>query len=725
METGNVVCVDRATGRPRPQQFARPRASSGPGASTQRFARLALSDDGRFVAAASAEGPLACVWEAASGRLLHTIRGHRDPHPITAIGFSSDSTHVLTAAEDGSARLWPLGGAEEFGSVQAAAAWTLTEPGSAEPVALTAAAVAPGRPFTVVAGGIAGQVVLWREGGLPPQELGRMDYAILATAITPDGRWLAATGADKSVWIWDLAARPVPRRVRLEPTPQHTEQAGALLAWPGSRLFASGSDDTTIRFWSLPECSLLGTLSAEQGTTDWVAYTPDGLFDSSIGGERQVAWRDQHGPLELEQVYDQFHVDKLAGQLRRGLRPAAPPHPGKPPPRLAIERPAAFDQAGPEATLTIALGEPGLANVRLYQNGVPVKGDPDFQRRADQQRLRARVRLRRGLNRFYAMAGRADPTAVEGRSEVIEIRSNAADPPGRLHVLALGVSGYKQPGHALQYAGADARSLAGFLQQSGARGRAPGVVIALADDEVTEVRVDEAFARIRDEVRDRPEDTVVVFLAGHADVLNKRFVLLLDGFRFLPPGTGARGAFDPDTVLPYAALYRNLARLGALQRLVVIDACQAEAIADDPGVRKIQELIDVGSQRARTSYLLAARRGEPAGESSVLEHGLLTYALLKGMGDTQLNPVSGPSALGGRDNADRNLDRVVTTDELGAFVALALPALAARLPALLERTGADGAVHPLRREDRPEPAPRLQASDVSFSLIALPSPDVP
>ena len=41
---------------------------------------------------------------------------------------------------------------------------------------------------------------------------------------------------------------------------------------------------------------------------------------------------------------------------------------------------------------------------------------------------------------------------------------------------------------------------------------------------------------------------------------------------------------------------------------------QAEAINDDPGVRMIQERIDGGSQRARTAYLLAARRGEPAGE---------------------------------------------------------------------------------------------------------------
>ena len=66
-------------------------------------------------------------------------------------------------------------------------------------------------------------------------------------------------------------------------------------------------------------------------------------------------------------------------------------------------------------------------------------------------------------------------------------------------------------------------------------------------------------------------------------------------------GQRLRRAIKPDSILPYATLYRNIVRLGALQRLVVIDACQAEAIGDDPAVRKIQERIDYGAQHARTA----------------------------------------------------------------------------------------------------------------------------
>ena len=41
--------------------------------------------------------------------------------------------------------------------------------------------------------------------------------------------------------------------------------------------------------------------------------------------------------------------------------------------------------------------------------------------------------------------------------------------------------------------------------------------------------------------------------------------------------------------------------------------------------------MESASRRARTSYLLAARRGEPAPEVIPLKHGLFTYALLRGM----------------------------------------------------------------------------------------------
>ena len=336
---------------------------------------------------------------------------------------------------------------------------------------------------------------------------------------TPDGRWLAAAGADKSVWLWETS-RPR-QRIRLTPTPQHHEQVNALVAWPNNKLIASGSDDTTVRLWGLAEQSLLGTLSAEGGTSDWVAYTPDGLFDSSLGGETQVTWLDNREVMPLEQFYDSSHDFKLTDELRKGRRPQAPAPPREAPPRLSIDAPPRVVETERTASLTISLAESDLQNLRLYQNGVPVRNDADFALKPGQKRFTAEVRLRSGVNRFHVMAGRPGSTDVEGRSEVVEIRYDGPDTPGQLHVLAMGVSKYDEPAQASSSPTDDAENLSDFLHRNGVREEGtPGLRIVLTNEDVTEAKVDEAFIQIRDRVKERPEDTVVVFLAGHADTFN-------------------------------------------------------------------------------------------------------------------------------------------------------------------------------------------------------------
>jgi len=153
---------------------------------------------------------------------------------------------------------------------------------------------------------------------------------------------------------------------------------------------------------------------------------------------------------------------------------------------------------------------------------------------------------------------------------------------------------------------------------------------------------------------------------------------------------------------------------------VIVDACQAEAINDDAGVRRIQELMDSGSQRARTAYLMAARRGEPAHETAALAHGLMTYALLKGMGDTDLESPPALAAILDIPNADRDADGVVTTDELRWYSSRLVPRLASNFPLLVQRVGAGGKREEVRPGANLGQKPRIQATPASFPLIEIP-----
>jgi hypothetical protein len=307
--------------------------------------------------------------------------------------------------------------------------------------------------------------------------------------------------------------------------------------------------------------------------------------------------------------------------------------------------------------------------------------------------------------------------------------------PGRLHVLALGVGNYER--EALNFAKRDAERLSEVLHLRGlVRGQGRGTSVLLTDDQVTARNVSRAFAEIGREVKGHPEDTVVLFLAGHTGVFeSERFCLLLSKYPFpreapltvaarsLNPPIAPGAKLTPDDLLPYSTLAVQLMRLDALNRLVIVDACQAEAILSDPQVDAIRKWMEIGSRKARTSYLMAARRGEPALEVEPLGHGLFTYTLLRGM--REIPPREEPPEITGlrlRPDADYDGDEVVTTAELDRYVKETLPPIAELFPTLVvKRTAVSQKAGdpPPPAADRFDQSLRLQAAPTSIPLIRL------
>ncbi len=320
-----------------------------------------------------------------------------------------------------------------------------------------------------------------------------------------------------------------------------------------------------------------------------------------------------------------------------------------------------------------------------------------------------------------------------GRSNELELVYNG-ETPGRTHVLALGVSQYKS--QALRYAHTDADAIASFLKQNGSAGAAGAESIVLVDQQVTREAVDQAFEKLRSQVR--PEDTVVVFLAGHTTIRRGLFCLLLPTAE-MPAGTEivalrvlvgepAREALvsspiDDPSLLPYSTIPRHLSMVAALRRLVIIDACEAEAIFDDRGVRALARRESLrqaegNAQRYRTSYILATRRGEREPEPTELEHGLLSYVLLRGMGATNLRRPKGLEIFETYPTADLDNDQWIETRELQKYAQLTLPVLAERFAGQPRRGGDDLKDRP--NEANTKAATSLEDPSASFPLIKAP-----
>ena len=722
-KSGGLVLVDPATTLRKPIGFLRPRNHGGQ-VIASGFGPVAISPDGKRVAVGSREGSLACLWPIGGGEPLLTVVDHEQP--VTAVAFSPDSAWWVTGSLDGTAKVRRI---DEVNPVWTLRAAPLDED-DADP-AVTAAIFAPRpRDSRVVTGHRDGRVISWdssAEHGWKPTVLGRLDGPVASIAVAPDGTRLVAAGWDKTARLWTLEKQALPIAPPVRLTPQHTERVNAVVFWPDGRLIATASDDTTVRFWKSDGSTLVGTVatSADDGT--WVAYDPEGRFDSAPGGEAQVSFLQRHRVLSLDQFDADSRVFGLAATWCDGKAVGAKsPFFTKLPAGLAIDLPTRV-AAGDEVDLRVHLGDASASNLRLYQNDAPVRDADDFRPTDDPAVKRVRVRLGVGENRFVAMAARPEPGSIYGRSNVIVVRGPSADqvPRGVIHVLSLGISKYDH--NALQYADSDAKALADFLAKNGfSADRRVGVTKLLPNEKVRPEAVEMALREIRD--RAGPEDTIVVFLAGHTDVRrDDRFCLLLDNFPFAP-GALAPGQRGPiatrdniddknlaGTILPYTAIYRMLARMNAKNRLVVIDACQAAAIFDDPAVERIRRKVDDGAHQARTSYLLAARKGELAGESTVLKHGLMTYLILLGMGAPDLETAPG----GPLGNADADRDGVITTEELRQYLDVNLPVLSDRVSVGLPRANPRSGGPPQRAPTDPAQA---QGGTATFPVTRLPRP---
>jgi hypothetical protein len=514
----------------------------------------------------------------------------------------------------------------------------------------------------------------------------------------------------------------------------------------------SGSDDTTVKFWDLDKRTLLGTFRAATTTAeparpakpstvralDWVLYTPDGHFDATQSGRELVRFRQEDTAHSMEQFDStKLYTFELSELFRSGR--LAEPTRLQPPPPVAIDSPQRADPAQPETRLTISLGSPDLKDVRLYHNGIPIPSGQEDTQPPFPEQFTVQVRLLPGTNRFYAMASRDG--AFDSRSSEIEIPYEGPLEPGRLHIIALGVGNYER--EKLQFAKRDAERLGEVLHARGlTRDQERGKSILLTDNQVNARNIANAFTELSREVRGRPQDTVVLFLAGHTGVFdNQRFCLLLPKYPFpadAPLMVAARGTnppiaqgakVAPEDFFPYSTLAVNLMRLDALNRLVIVDACQAETILVDPQVAAIQKWMEIGSRKARTSYLMAARRGEPALEIEPLGHGLFTYTLLRGMGE--VSPADEPQIVTDlklRRDADYDRDGIITTAELDLYVKEVMPPIAAVFPEMIARGSATINASPslargpadtaLARSNLNQSL-RLQTSPVSFPLIHM------
>jgi WD40 repeat protein len=214
LETGQIHVVDIPTGkelRSLKHPHLRPWQHTAFGAVGTS---VLLSPDGKTLAAPTKYGLL--LWDLVTGKELYPTGGH--VAPVRSVAFDPVAKRLVSAAADGSLRVWELPSGKEDRRFLSFAKVGEDEAGPGIHTGSAHARFSPdGKAVLAAAGNLPLQ--FWDVGTARPRRQFGDGKVIYPAALSPDGRLLAGAGPDGLVPLWDPRTGKQVRRLVWQKAP--------------------------------------------------------------------------------------------------------------------------------------------------------------------------------------------------------------------------------------------------------------------------------------------------------------------------------------------------------------------------------------------------------------------------------------------------------------------------------------------------------------------------
>ena len=557
------------------------------------------------------------------------------------VNFSAARTTVQLSAEGGVVA-YPLAAA---GSVRHSFAVL----GSGDQVTATAPSV-PVFPPRLTAPGV---VIAGWENGYAPTLNGKApeldDYEIARSyAIAPDAKSVLF-GTEWAVRRLDLNAKEV------------WSQNLPAVAWSvnisqNGQMAIAALSDGTIRWYRWRDGKEIVSYFPHGNGVDWMAWTPDGYYTSSVNGDNYVGWHLNRGKDLAPDFYRAVQFDRILYRpdvVNESFRLALA-SPGAPsaspladasftidklrqiaPPRLKLLPPAlrGLAEGRPQATLRIEGERNALAikDYAVFVNGVPVTpsrerglsgGDVDRFSRTIEIDLQAQT----NDIRVEAFNGVSMGTAEAWIGLPLEVAPSKVE--GNLYVLAIGVNAFPNLPVSLNlaYAAQDAQGMAGALERRGAGHYTKTFVKLLSDESADKPTRESILAALEFVQHGGANDTVVVFLASHGitDPAGNYYFVPRDVERrdIIAAQRGQGG----ESLVSWTAFFEAL-RGAAGRRLLIVDTCHAGSAEGSFDAHSLMKR----SASSLFPLIVASKGEEKSQEYAAGQHGLFTYALMNAL----------------------------------------------------------------------------------------------
>ena len=192
---------------------------------------------------------------------------------VQELMFTNDSRYLVSASDDKTVRVWDLDTGRTVRTIRG-------QIGGRSVGKIYCAALSPDNKLLATGGWMTGgeesghhvRLHDFRTGEIVALLYGN-NNVVHTVAFSPDGRYLATGGHDKTVRIFNIREK---RQVAV--MEGHTAPVYKVVFSPDGARLVSASDDSDVRMWSVPDGRLLAHMQGHQNVTRAVAWSPDGRY---------------------------------------------------------------------------------------------------------------------------------------------------------------------------------------------------------------------------------------------------------------------------------------------------------------------------------------------------------------------------------------------------------------------------------------------------------------
>jgi WD40 repeat protein len=598
-----------------------------------------FSHDGKLVLTASWD-KTARIYEVSTGKELQVLSGHKES--VNSAVFSPDGKLALTAGWDNTARIYEVSTGKEL------------QVFSEHSHRVNSAVFSPDGKLVLTAGNNTARIYEV-SSGKELQVLSGHKGSINTAVFSHDGK-LVLTAGNNTARIYEVSSGK-----ELQVFSGHTDWVTSAVFSPdGKRVLTTSKDHKTI-LWDVGTGKPLYTRLQLKGN-DWLVYDEHYRFDGTPGAIEKLYFVCGLEVVELNQIKDSLYVPNLVQRIMNGENLDHLP-------KLSelnicgvtpVVEPLENDKSGNQGYRIIPRSG-GVGDVDVYINGVVrLSTNAKKLKRKDGNYM---LYVEKELLELYQIPGeelkvkviaKTANNSISSRGVVIDIESDEKTTFKKpaLHAIMIGVDDYKGDGLDLNYAAKDANDLQTVLQKSaqkffniddtsrvhfynltvnrsGANGNEK-----IKGKTPDRTNIINTIAEI--EKTSKPEDILLLFFAGHGEIVDKDQLLLLTSESSREDFKGLR----------MRELLELLNKVPAGKRVLILDACHSGAAINNLDMAQLTGKRDVKdaerqSQRLKELDKLASKSGfaiitasssdQKALELPQYEHGLMTYALLNSM----------------------------------------------------------------------------------------------